>query len=383
MQEIKPKFSLKDQLFNKEKVEYLSGLIKKVNPDFLNENFEKEILDKFPKLELKQRISHISDMIKKYLLDKTNFEKSINILIKSLPKFEENWNLDNNFWDFIFAPYSDFIAKNWCNKKDLELSFNSLEFFTSYFSSEFAIRKFFNEFEWETYDWILKLSKSKNYHHRRLASEWSRQKLPWAEKINLDYKKTIKILDNLYFDKSRYVTRSVANHLNDISKIDWDLVINILKKWKKSPHPNPLPRGEGIDLDYIISHWTRTLVKLGDKNALEFLGYSNNPKIEIKNFVLKSDKIKIWENLDFNFDISWEKSDNLIIDYKIHFLLKNWKYSEKVFKIKKIKNFVWKEKISKKHPLKLMTTRNLNIWKHYLEIQINGKQFEKKECELI
>jgi hypothetical protein len=34
-------------------------------------------------------------------------------------------------------------------------------------------------------------------------------------------------------------------------------------------------------------------VKLGDKNALEFLGYSNNPKIEIKNFVLKSDKIKI------------------------------------------------------------------------------------------
>jgi hypothetical protein len=90
MQEIKPKFSLKDQLFNKEKVEYLSGLIKKVYPNFLDKNFEKEILDKFPELELKQRISHISDMIKKYLLDKTNFEKSINILIKSLPKFEEN-----------------------------------------------------------------------------------------------------------------------------------------------------------------------------------------------------------------------------------------------------------------------------------------------------
>jgi 3-methyladenine DNA glycosylase AlkC len=58
----------------------------------------------------------------------------------------------------------------------------------------------------------------------------------------------------LYFDKSRFVTRSVANHLNDISKIDANLVVDTLKKWKKSPHPNPLPRGEGIDLDYIISH---------------------------------------------------------------------------------------------------------------------------------
>jgi len=67
---------------------------------------------------------------------------------------------------------------------------------------------------------MLNWSKSENYHHRRLASEGSRQKLPWCQKINLDYKKTIKILDNLYFDESRYVTRSVANHLNDISKID-------------------------------------------------------------------------------------------------------------------------------------------------------------------
>jgi 3-methyladenine DNA glycosylase AlkC len=48
----------------------------------------------------------------------------------------------------------------------------------------------------------------------------------------LDYKRTIEILDNLYFDKSRYVTRSVANHLNDISKIDGDLVVDVLEKWK-------------------------------------------------------------------------------------------------------------------------------------------------------
>ena len=97
------------------------------------------------------------------------------------------------------------------------------------------------------------MSKSKNYHHRRLSSEGSRQKLPWAVNINLDYKNTIEILDNLHSDKSRYVTRSVANHLNDISKIDPDLVLDTLQRWKST--------NLSEDIDYIISHSTRTLIK--------------------------------------------------------------------------------------------------------------------------
>lgn len=374
MQKAKPKFSLKDQLFNKEKVKYLSGLIKKVYPGFLSTKFEKEVLNKFSKLELKERISHISDMLRKYLPE--DFEESVNIMIKSLPVIQENWEMDNNFWDFIFAPYSELILKKWCNEKYLNFSLKILEKFTIYFSSEFVIRKFYNDFEKQTHLWMLKMSKSENYHHRRLASEWSRWKLPWAINIGLDYKKTIIILDNLYFDKSRYVTRSVANHLNDISKIDPILVIEILKKWKNSNKWN--------DLDYIISHWTRTLVKLGDKKTLEFLGYSSNPEIKVKNFKINNNKINIWETLEFNFDLFSNKDENLIIDYKIHFLLKNWKYWEKVFKIKKIKleyNHILN--INKKHTLKIMSTKKLFIWKHYLELQINGKLFNKIEFNII
>ncbi len=177
-----PSFSLKDQLFNKQKVEYLSGLIKNIYPDFLNEEFEKDILEKFPELELKQRISHISDMLKKYILDKTDFEISTNILIKSLPEVIENWEMDNNFWDFIFCPYSNFVAKFWCNKKDLAFSLNALEKMTSNFSCEYAIRFFLNEFENEAFEKMLKWSKSENYHHKRLSSEWSRINLPWGVK---------------------------------------------------------------------------------------------------------------------------------------------------------------------------------------------------------
>jgi hypothetical protein len=47
-----------------------------------------DILEKFPDLELKERINHISNMFKKYLPN--DFEKAVNILLKSLPEVIEN-----------------------------------------------------------------------------------------------------------------------------------------------------------------------------------------------------------------------------------------------------------------------------------------------------
>ncbi len=405
MKKAKVTFSLKDQLFNKEKVEYISGLIKKVCPNFLSVEFEKEVVGKFPELELKQRISHISDMFQKYIWDKNNFEQRVNILLKSLPEEQENWTLDNNFWDFIFCPYSLFVAENWieyikCSpsllskRGDLEVSyerldfcFNALEQMTSRFSCEDAIRYFLNNYEEETFAQMLKWSESENYHHRRLASEGSRQKLPWCQNINLDYKKTIAILDNLYCDESRYVTRSVANHLNDISKIDSDLVIDTLEKWKNFVGNNCSCSLQSKDLNYIISHSTRTLVKKWDTRTLEFLWYSSNPKITVNDFEIKNKTVKIGESLEFSFDINFIKQENLIIDYKIYFLAKSWKLLPKVFKIKKINNKVRSDyndtlHIAKKHKLKIMTTKALYVWKHFLEIVINGKSFGKKNFKL-
>ena len=130
MKKIIPSFSLKDQLFNKQKVEYMSGLIKNIYQIILK------------------------NLVIYYL--------------KSLPKIIENWKMDNNFWDFIFCPYSDFVRKKWCNKKDLKFSLNVLEKMISNFSAEVSIRYFLNEFETETFDKMIEWSKSKNYHHRRL-----------------------------------------------------------------------------------------------------------------------------------------------------------------------------------------------------------------------
>lgn len=104
---------------------------------------------------------------------------------------------------------------------------------TKRFSAEYSIRNFINTFPTETFEMLEDCSLSENYHERRLASEGCRPKLPWGKKLTIDYNFTIKLLDNLQMDKTRFVTRSVANHLNDISKIDALLVIETLKRWTK------------------------------------------------------------------------------------------------------------------------------------------------------
>lgn len=370
---MKEKLLLKDQLFNKEKVEYLARIIKKVYSDFDDRKFTEEVLSEFINLELKQRIKHISNMLEKYL--PKDFEKSLNIILETLPELPDLTKTDNDFWDFIFAPYWEYVASNWAKKEFLNISLNALERLTSTFSMEDAIRTFLNIFEYETYEKVIGWTNSSNYHVRRFATEWTRPKLPWAKKIKLDYKKSEKILNNLYNDKTRYVTRSVANHLNDISKIDSDFVLKLLAKWHKNNKNTK-------ELDFITKHSLRSLVKKWDKKTLEFLGYNHLHKYEINNFVIINENLNIWENLEFIFEI--ENKDNskadFVLDYIINFLWKNWKLLPKVYKIKKLSLNPWeKVKITKKHPLKVMTTRKLYSWKHNLSLQVNGNNSIQKD----
>lgn len=362
------KFSLKDDLFNKKQIQYLSGLIEKAHPKLNKPEFEKDILSKFPDLELMERIYWISESFEKHL--SSDFEETVNILLTSLKD-------DSTSESFIFSPYSDYIAKNGCSKKHLKKSLKTLGEFTKHFSAEFAIRKFINNFPEETFAQMHKWSHSKNAHQRRLASEGLRPNLPWGKAIDFDYKKGARPLDNLFYDKSRYVTRSVANHLNDISKINPDFVLEKLLKWKESQ------RQKKEEMEYIINHSLRTLVKKGNIRTLEFLGYKTNLNIKIKEFIIKNDKIRIGDTLEFSFIILPEDKEKLLIDYKIIYPTPHTKVSEKVFKIKKVLLKKDEElRIEKKHPFKKISTKKLYNGKYELGLQINGKIIKSTFFEL-
>lgn len=380
MKKEKVKFSLKDHLFNEEKVKYLAGLFWKTNKKFQKKKFVEDVLEKFPELELKERITHITKLLKIHI-DKISDEKyssNIKIILNSLPPELSEEKKDDDFGDFIFAPLNEYVSLYGLEKKNLKISLEAFKEITKRFTSEGDIRFFINKYPVESFNFMKKMSISKNYHQRRLSSEGLRQRLPWCIGIDFDYKKSLEILDNLYGDKARYVVRSVANHLNDISKINPDLVVDILDKWKK----------EGLqekkEFEYLVNHSLRTSIKKGHKKTMEFLGFNLNPEIKIINFFLENNKINIGDYLKFNFSIESEKNESLLIDYKIIYPLgKNGKNSEKVFKLKKLdlkKSGV--VNISKKHMFKLMTTKRLYSGVYKIQLQINGKIFEEMEFEL-
>ena len=357
----KEKVLLKNELFNKETVTVLSNAIKNVYEPLNEELFINDVIGEFHNLELMDRIHWITETLTKHLPD--SYIDSVNILYESLNKI-------NHEGMFAFSSYPDFVSLNGCNKENLELSLYMLGEFTKLFSAEFSIRFFINEFPETTYLKMVEWSKSDNVHQRRLASEGLRPKLPWAKGITFDIYKGIKPLDNLFYDKERYVTRSVANHLNDISKIDPLLVLSTLSRWKVSGK-------QDIDeMKYIISHSLRTLVKKGHKETLEFLGFNCNPKIKVENLLIQNDHINIGESLSFSFYIEALKDEALVIDYVITYPKANNKTSKKVFKIKKVNmKKGMKIEIVKNHPFRVMTTKKLYDGEYEIDIQINGLEF--------
>jgi hypothetical protein len=77
-------FSLKDKLFNKTKVEYLSNLIKNSYNIFDKNNFDKKIMKTLLDLELKEKMTLITNTLYTHL--PKNFNNAVDIMINSLPK---------------------------------------------------------------------------------------------------------------------------------------------------------------------------------------------------------------------------------------------------------------------------------------------------------
>ena len=362
----KEKFSLKDELYNPHKIEMIAKEIKEVYPSFELEKFSKETLDKFPTLELKERIYHIRDMFKKYLPN--DYQEAVTILLHALPPELDLSKSDDDFGDFIYAPYSEYVTAYGCTEVHLDFSLQALREITKRFSVEYAIRDFINIYPTQTLAMLEICAKSENYHERRLASEGLRIKLPWAKGLTTDYRLAFKHLELLYIDETRYVIRSVANHLNDIAKIDAPLVLETLKRWKKSKKQEPK------EMDFIISHALRTLVKQGNDDALSMLGYSKNPPIEVKEICLHTPNVTVGEALEFEVEIVALYDAMLMVDYIVHFQTKVGKISPKVYKLKKLALAKGKRIVlKKKHPFKSnMSTRTLYSGEHLLEVQING-----------
>ena len=360
-------FSLKDQLFNAEKVRYLGGL-------FGFEGFEAAVMTRLLEFELKERINWIADVLADFLPD--DFPRAAQQITTALPPPLDPTLTDDDFGDFIFAPLSEYVVRHGM-EDHRDVSLDLLRDLTKRFSVEYAIRHFLNRWPDETMAALSDWSRDENYHVRRLVSEGTRPTLPWGVKIGLDIRDPLPLLDQLHADPTRFVTRSVANHLNDITKKDPTLVLETLQRWQNAGSQN------AKELDWMTRHALRTLVKKGDPHAMEMLGYHTNPAIQVGGFS-GPDAVNIGEVAAFEFTVTAERDERLMLDYVIDFVKSNGSTAPKVFKIKQLHLKAGDSvTIQKNHRfVKGATTFTHYPGMHCMTLQINGKAFSSHSFTL-
>ena len=325
-------------------------------------------------LELKARMRRISEVLSTFFY--SDFTKTCSQLLDLVSELKKNSHAENDFLSMFIPDYIELYGIEY-----YDLSVKLFEEVTKFTSCEFAVRPFLVKYPEKMEKQMLAWSKHEHENVRRFSTEGIRPRLPWAMALPA-YKKDptaiLSILDNLKNDKSLFVRKSVANNLNDISKDNPEIVINILRNWQ---------RDNNKFTNWIIKHGARTLLKKGDKDVLKIFGYEYSKNmVEFSNFEIlnKDKKVSIGDYLQFGFKILLKKDILLRLEYAIHFLKANGILSKKVFKISE-KQYRYTDEIAvtKKHNFKLISTRKYYEGKHGLSIIVNGNEFQISDFYLV
>ena len=361
-------FQLKDW-YNQAFYDKLSDAFEKHYSSFNRKKFLALIFDEqWKNRELKERMHHTAVVINQ-ILNGTYADK-IAILNHVAPY------CDDGFLGILFP---DFVQSFGLEEENKAISIKALEHFTKYSSSEFAVRPFIIKYTNEMMEKMTEWAKHENHHVRRLASEGCRPRLPWAMSLpafKKDPSLILPILEVLKNDTSEYVRRSVANNLNDISKDHPDLVLKIAKSWL----------GESKEVDWVVKHACRTLLKQGNSQAMTLFGFATPNDIQITNLQIEDNSIKIGNHSYFSFTVtnSTNSSTKLRLEYGIYYMKSNGKQNRKVFKIsEKEYKANASETIRKKQHFKNLTTRKHYTGEHKLSIIVNGVEKETIKFQLI
>ncbi|MCE7994864.1 MAG: DNA alkylation repair protein [Roseivirga sp.] len=360
-------------IYNTETLGRFAAIVKEVVPAFEKESFLKRIFDKdWEEKELKQRMRHISITLHTHLSQR--YDESIRQLLGIIENHLSKGIRETSI-EFMFFP--DFIELYGLD--DFETSVNAFETVTQFTSCEFGVRPFIIRYPEEMIQRMKEWSEHEHPAVRRLSTEGCRPRLPWAMAIP-DLKKDpapiLPILKRLKTDPSESVRRSVANNLNDISKDNPDLVLDLAYEWQ----------GQNKDVDWVVKHACRTLLKQGHPKAMTLFGFGSVKEIEIRDLEITTPVVKLGNSLEFNFSLEnkAKKESKIRLEYAIYFLKANKSLAKKVFTISEkayAANSV--AEISRKQPFKLITTRKLYEGGHKLALIINGNEQDQFDFEFV
>jgi 3-methyladenine DNA glycosylase AlkC len=340
----------------------IGAMIGAVHADFPTADFVAHCLDGYDELELTLRARKIAKALARYLPAEPT--QAIGILVASLgPKVERQEGME----PFVYLPHVFFIAEYGLDH--VEESLRAQYELTQRFTAEFSIRVFIDRHPEVTLTRLKEWAVDPSPHVRRLASEGTRPRLPWAPRLRRfqeDPRPVIDLLELLKDDPEDYVRRSVANNLNDIAKDHPDLVVDVCRRWLQ---------GASEQRRRLVGHGLRTLIKQGHPGALELLGFGHDSPVTVAKLTVTPEPARIGEKVAIEAIVRNDTADTLpvLVDLKLYFVKANGSAAPKVFKGASFQLSPGEEgRVRKSVSLAQHTTRTHYPGVHRVEVVVNG-----------
>jgi 3-methyladenine DNA glycosylase AlkC len=344
----------------------ISRSIAGVWPAFPCKEFIKDSLQGYEALELVPRSRQIAATLQTYLPQ--DYEEAIDILRQSLQVLEAERNDDHPMSGFVYMPHCVFVAEYGVDH--FELSMEANYELTQLFTAEFSIRPYLSTYPDKCLALLKKWCTDPSVDVRRLVSEGTRPRLPWAARLpefQRDPTPVLALLERLKDDPELYVRRSVANNLNDIGKDHPDRLVATARAWMK---------GASEDRKWLIRHALRSAVKRGDAGALRILGFGDakGPAVQGKRIAPK--RVHIGDSITVAFEVAntGTKPSRVMVDFRIHYVKANGTSSAKVFKLKALELAPGESlSVHKKISVNDMSTRKHYAGRPAVDAILNGE----------
>lgn len=245
-----------------------------VVPDFNIRKFQKRALSGLDALELKDRALHIAHAMAEQL--PTEFEAVLPLLVQSFgPPLTATEG--NGLATFFYLPHSQLIAAYGVSHFAGGMTANYE--LTQRFTAEFSIRPFVMAHRDQSLKLLKRWTKDPNPHVRRLVSEGTRPRLPWAMRLpefQADPRLTLPLLELLKDDPELYVRRSVANHVADIAKDHLEFALDLCERWLIESR-NLDDAAQASHRCWIIRHAVRLPAQKAHPRALQIRALATMP----------------------------------------------------------------------------------------------------------
>lgn len=325
------------------------------SPRFDPGRFQGALGDDFPDLSIMERVRRIGDALHAAL--PLPFPDAVGIVRTMGPLVDRG---------FQAVALSEYVARHGLD--DVEGSMAALADLTGFGSSEFAVRPFLIRYPDTALATMRSWAGSGDEHVRRLSSEGTRPRLPWATRIpalTADPELAAPILERLKADPSPYVRKSVANHLNDITYRHPDWALAMMEGWA----------GKDAHTGWIIRHALRSLIKAGHPRALALVGAAGTVAVEVASFTVAPSALRLGDRLRIAADIvsTGTQAQRLVVDYRVHYARPGGKASGKVFKLKTVDlPPAGRTRLEISQVIRDFSTRKHHPGAHRVDLIING-----------